>query len=131
MAAAADDDDDSSGIATVSSPSTSGWDRLRKMPAYARAGVKWLWIVDPGSRGLEIYELREGLWLQKATFMGGMAVRAEPFDAIELELWALWGEDGPSEPEQFSGAAGSSQSQEEALPLSELSPEPSGSREQS
>jgi hypothetical protein len=33
-----------------------------------------------------------GLWLRAGTWTGEALVRAEPFDAVELELAALWTE---------------------------------------
>jgi Uma2 family endonuclease len=77
-------------VCEVLSPSTQGIDRVEKMAAYAREGVPWVWLVDPGARTLEVFRLHDGGWTVRASFRGQAAVRAEPFDAIELELGALW-----------------------------------------
>jgi len=58
------------------------------MPAYAREGVAHLWLVNPLARTLEVYRLAEKRWVLLATHEGD--ARAEPFDAVELELGALW-----------------------------------------
>ena len=78
----------------VVSPSTERLDRATKMPVYAREGVAHLWLVNPAARTLEVYRLAEGRWLLLATHEGAAQVRAEPFDAVELALAPLWGEDG-------------------------------------
>jgi Uma2 family endonuclease len=77
-------------ICEVLSPSTSSLDRVRKLPAYAREGVGFAWLVEPIQRTLEVFQLRSGAWQVVATFEGDAKVRAVPFDAIELELAVLW-----------------------------------------
>ncbi|SRR6266536_2096494 len=81
-------------VCEVVSPTTERLDRAKKMPVYARESVPHLWLVNPVSRTLEVYRLADGRWLLLATHEGAASVRAEPFDAIELGLAALWGE-GP------------------------------------
>jgi Uma2 family endonuclease len=80
-------------VCEVLSPKTESLDRTRKMPAYAREGVLHLWLVSPQARTLEVYRLSEGRWLLLGTYDAAARVRAEPFDAVEIELAALWGED--------------------------------------
>lgn len=77
-------------VCEVVSPSTGGLDRAKKMPLYARFGVAHAWLVDPLARTLEVLRLDGAGWRVAATFEGDAIVRAEPFDAIELELGALW-----------------------------------------
>lgn len=38
----------------------------------------------------ESYELIGGRWTETGSFAGDSVIRAVPFDAIELELVALW-----------------------------------------
>jgi Uma2 family endonuclease len=74
----------------ILSPGTSRVDRAKKRPIYAREGVRHLWHVDPEARTLEIFRLDGEGYRLVVTFEGEAPVRAEPFDAIELELGALW-----------------------------------------
>jgi Uma2 family endonuclease len=76
----------------VISPSTARIDRARKMRIYAREGVGHLWIVDPLARTLEIYRLEKGSWLLVVTHEGSAPVRAEPFEAIEIDVARWWGD---------------------------------------
>ena len=77
-------------VCEVISPRTSRIDRVLKSRIYARAGVAHLWLVDPLAQTLEIYRLDSSHWVVAGAFEGGAPVRAEPFDAIELELSRWW-----------------------------------------
>ena len=78
------------------SPSTERLDRARKLGVYAREGVANVWLLNPEARTLEVYRRSEDRWLLLATHGSDALVRAEPFDAIELDLLPLWGETRPT-----------------------------------
>lgn len=77
-------------VCKVVSPGTGKLDRKRKPPIYARAGVSHVWLVDPLQCTLEVLRRLDAHWLIVGTFADDDRVRAEPFDAIELELGILW-----------------------------------------
>jgi Uma2 family endonuclease len=78
-------------ICEVLSKSTVDHDREVKMPVYAREGVRHAWLVDPVKRTLEVYTLSAaGRWSEPVIHVGADVVRAPPFDAIGLDLSALW-----------------------------------------
>ena len=77
------------------SPSTERIDRGKKLAIYAREGVAHLWLLNPIAETLEAYRLEHGRWLLLVTHAGDVAARVEPFDAVELELWRLWGRSEP------------------------------------
>lgn len=77
-------------ICEVVSPSTAAIDRGAKLRSYAREGVSHAWLVDPLARTLEVFKLAGGLWTLVATHAGAASIRAEPFDALELDLTLLW-----------------------------------------
>jgi hypothetical protein len=52
--------------------------------------------VDPVERTLEVYRLADAHWSLLATNSEDERVRAEPFDAIELELGLLWADVEPA-----------------------------------
>ncbi len=64
--------------------------RARKMAAYAGEGVAHAWLIDPDAHALEVCRLGDGRWIVLATHVGARVVRAEPFEALELPLAALW-----------------------------------------
>jgi Uma2 family endonuclease len=73
------------------SPSTEQIDRGKKMAIYARERVSHIWLVNPLAETLEAYRLEQSRWLLLKTHTGDVSARIVPFDAIELELWRLWG----------------------------------------
>jgi hypothetical protein len=77
-------------VCEVLSRSTEATDRADKMPIYASEGVPNLWLVDPIARTLEAYRLEGKRWTLLGTWRDDAQVRVEPFEAIELELNALW-----------------------------------------
>jgi Uma2 family endonuclease len=77
-------------LCEVLSPSTEKADRADKLAIYAAAGVRNVWLLHPIRRTLEVLRLHEARWLALAVHRDDERVRAEPFDAIDLELSALW-----------------------------------------
>jgi Uma2 family endonuclease len=77
-------------VCEVLSPSTELIDRGKKLRIYAREGVAHAWLLDPLGRSLEVLALRSGSLRQTERHQGSVRVRAQPFDALELELQALW-----------------------------------------
>ncbi|WP_163994295.1 Uma2 family endonuclease [Pyxidicoccus caerfyrddinensis] len=77
-------------VCEVLSPSTAKLDRHRKSEIYAREGVGHVWLLDPVSRTLEVFQLRDGQWVRRGTWSGEVSARAEPFEELELELARLW-----------------------------------------
>lgn len=80
-------------VCEILSPSTESKDRNIKMPIYARRGVAYAWLIDPAQRSVEAYRLADGTWQPIGTFIGDRAQRIAPFDAMAMDLGALWGVD--------------------------------------
>jgi Uma2 family endonuclease len=79
----------------VLSPSTAARDRVEKLAIYARELVTHVWLIDPIQRTLEVLRREGAQWLIVAVHRGDEKVRAEPFDAIELDLSILWADVAP------------------------------------
>jgi Uma2 family endonuclease len=77
-------------VCEVLSPSTMALDRAAKLPVYARERVPHVWFLDPVARTLEVLRLEGERYSLLATHAGPVLIRAEPFEAIELELAILW-----------------------------------------
>ena len=73
------------------SPSTAKLDRTKQLVVYARERVPYVWFVDPKQQTLEVLALRGSSLVTRATYRGDDKVHAEPFEAVEIELAALWG----------------------------------------
>ena len=85
-------------VCEVLSPSTERIDRGRKLRIYVEAGVTHAWLAKPTDRTLEVLRLREGAWTIVGLWEDAAVVRAEPFEAIELELGRLWPDQAPASP---------------------------------
>jgi Uma2 family endonuclease len=83
-------------VCEILSPSTERTDRLRKLTIYARERVAHAWLVNPALRTLEIFRLEDGRWLLIEAHGGEEAVRAEPFEAIMLDLRLIWPDPPPT-----------------------------------
>jgi Uma2 family endonuclease len=80
-------------VCEVLSPNNASYDRIKKMHAYQRAGVQWAWLLDPLERTLEVFRNSSDHWLVEQSFaaaLGDERARIPPFEAVELELAALW-----------------------------------------
>ncbi len=103
-------------VCEIVSPSSARHDRVRKLPLYAEFQVKHAWLIDPDARTLEVLRLENGRWSFLQAFGGAAKVRAEPFDAVELDI-AEWWLDEPAEP---AGEAPSATDPEPAAASPEL-----------
>jgi Uma2 family endonuclease len=83
-------------VCEVLSPSTQSLDRTVKLPLFAEHGVRHVWLVDPIEKRLEVYTRYDdrARWREVRMFTSG-PVRAAPFEAIELDLEALWSSPAP------------------------------------
>jgi Uma2 family endonuclease len=74
-------------IAEVLSPSTAGYDRTTKLPAYERAGVPEIWLIDPTDRTVTIYRIVAGHYTQPVVLelRGQTAITAVPGVSIDWD----------------------------------------------
>lgn len=77
-------------VCEVISPGTARRDRTLKLEVYRREEVEHYWLVDPRAQTIEILRLDGEGYRLVGVFAGDDKVRAEPFDAIELDLGPLW-----------------------------------------
>ncbi len=77
-------------VCEILSPSTAKQDRIEKLPVYAREQVAYAWLVDPRLHTLEALRREGTQWLLVGQWKDDARVRAEPFEAFELELSILW-----------------------------------------
>jgi Uma2 family endonuclease len=77
-------------VCEVLSPSTEAFDRSEKLAVYAAHRVSYVWLIDPGVRTLEAFQLDGKNWRLLATYRDEAVVRSEPFETFELKLSELW-----------------------------------------
>lgn len=85
-------------VCEVLSPSTHVRDRGIKLDIYLRERVEYVWLIDPIAETLEIFRHNGAQWSRGSLHTGDVTVRAEPFDAIELELARIWKRRVPPQP---------------------------------
>jgi hypothetical protein len=74
-------------------------DTVTKFDVLGAAGVRHYWLLDVDARELVVHRLDGGKWTRVAAYVAnepGQRARIEPFDALELEIAVLFGDD-PSE----------------------------------
>lgn len=74
----------------VITPRSVRLDRVAKRAAYARAQVQFLWYIDADLRTLETLECVAGRYVDAAAYSEDDHARVTPFDALELEIAALF-----------------------------------------
>jgi Uma2 family endonuclease len=80
-------------ICEVLSPSNPGIDRVKKLNSYHQFGVPHYWIVDPMDESLSVFRWTAEGYLLVLAAGREARVHAEPFEAIELPVAALFGDD--------------------------------------
>jgi Uma2 family endonuclease len=84
-------------ICEILSESNATTDTVKKLRRYHQAGVPHYWILDPMTQSLTVYRHQAEGYLNVLVAEKGETVRAEPFEAIELRIGLLFGED-PDDP---------------------------------
>lgn len=77
-------------VCEILSPSTSSYDRVVKLPAYARYGVPYAWIVDPVLRTIESWVRDGSEWRPAGTWPAASPILAPPFDIVAIDLSLIW-----------------------------------------
>jgi Uma2 family endonuclease len=80
-------------ICEIVSESNRSIDTVKKLRRYHQAGVPHYWILDQLDRTLSVYRHEPDGYLVAVRAEAGEKVRAEPFDAIELAVSHLLGDD--------------------------------------
>jgi len=65
-------------------------DRMLKPDHYHRAGVAWLWLLDPVARLVEAWRREEPGYLRVGAFQGFQEACIPPFDAVAFDMSAWW-----------------------------------------
>jgi Uma2 family endonuclease len=84
-------------VCEILSPATARFDKGQKRQIYADADVPFIWLLDPDSRILDVYQLTAGKWLLLGTVVGGDPISLPPFEAISFSLDSLFPLDPPTQ----------------------------------
>ena len=89
-------------ICEVASPSTAHVDRMKKMPLYARQKVSHVWLPDPKTWLVDVFRFEKTRYSLVGTYGGNDAIRAEPFEEVEIPPAFFWGAAAPPPDESAS-----------------------------
>ncbi len=74
----------------ILSPTTHRDDRHLKLPLYARAGVPFVWLVDPDAQLVEVFETVGGRPTRVGSAAGAEVATLPPFEDLAIALETLW-----------------------------------------
>ena len=77
-------------VVEVVSPGTATYDRDYKRHAYERAGVPEYWIVDPGTKTVELFILDGDCYLQVGVYEGDARVPTRVIDGLDIPVRSLF-----------------------------------------
>lgn len=80
-------------ICEIISESNATTDTVKKLRRYHQAAVHHYWLVDPSKKTLTVLRHQQEGYLAVLVAESGEKVRAEPFDAIELNVGGLFDEE--------------------------------------
>jgi Uma2 family endonuclease len=81
----------------ILSPSNAKRDRVDKLHVLHGAGVPHYWLLDPAEKTLEVHRWTPAGYVIVRSASSGETIRAEPFDAVELRVDVLFGDDDDDE----------------------------------
>jgi Uma2 family endonuclease len=84
-------------VCEILSPSNEKRDLVDKMRVLRESGVPHYWILHPDEKVLVVHRLEANGYLVALTASSGETVRAEPFDAVELPVGVLFGDEDEEE----------------------------------
>lgn len=84
-------------VCEILSPSNEKRDLVDKMRVLHASGVPHYWILNPEEKVLVVHRHEPGGYLVALTAASGETVRAEPFDAAELRVGVLFGDEDDDE----------------------------------
>lgn len=82
-------------LCEIVSPARPTEDTVKKLRLYHRATIPHYWIVDPRDATLTVMRFSDAGYITVLRAERGEIVRAEPFEAVELALGTLFGDDPP------------------------------------
>ncbi len=85
-------------VCEVVSPSNANHDTVKKLRLYHQVAIPHYWLIDPRDATLTVMRWISDGYLTVLPAERGEVVRAEPFEAVELVVGTLFGDDPPDEP---------------------------------
>lgn len=82
-------------VCEIDTACTEGRSFSQRMNAYARAGVRFMWLLDSDLKNIDLLTLNsQSQWALNGAYsisMGHRRIRGAPFDSIEIDIATLFG----------------------------------------
>lgn len=78
-------------VIEILSPSTAKYDQGSKLKIYARTGVQELWLVDPATKRIQIYDLPNDATVPAATHGPGSTFTSKILPGLKFQATAIFG----------------------------------------
>src|SRR5437762_677870 len=73
-------------VVEILSPKTAIFDKGVKREVYARTGVRELWLVDPGLKQIQVFQLDQSSDVPVATYHGNQNFQSPLFPGLDVQL---------------------------------------------
>lgn len=73
-------------VVEIASPSTTTYDRSKKLRAYEQAGVQEFWIADPVARNIEVLLLEQDGYRSKGVFAGQAVLPSRVVPGLPVQV---------------------------------------------
>jgi Uma2 family endonuclease len=77
-------------IVEVLSPSNASHDYIKKMDLYSRFGVDEYWIASPKGKTVQVFVLKEGIYIEYGTFSKDDFVESAFFNDLKINLTEIF-----------------------------------------
>ena len=82
-------------VCEIVSPENANHDTVKKLRLYHRVAIPYYWLVDPRDATVAAMRWSEDGYITLVRAERGEMLRAEPFEAIEIAVGTLFGDDPP------------------------------------
>ncbi len=73
-------------VVEILSETTAYYDLMKKKRLYAKFGVREYWIIDPDGKTVEVYCLKEGVFVLAKSFFENEYLESQLFPGLRIEL---------------------------------------------
>lgn len=77
-------------VVEVLSPRTARYDKIIKLSLYQQAGVPEYWIVDPVSRSVSVYTLKDGVYRSPSVYGSDSVAPVSVLDDCKIDLGTVF-----------------------------------------
>lgn len=77
-------------VVEILSPATAYYDLRKKYKTYEKCGVKEYWVVDPGEKSVQVFNLKEGKFTLDQEAEGGGEISSRVIQGLRISLPSIF-----------------------------------------